>query len=101
MIVQICSQTDPGLERSQNEDAVAFDEAIGLCILCDGMGGHNAGEVASGMASAFIKTDMRETLAETAKDREPGAVQAAIAKSVEKANSAIYNMSRTNSKYSG
>ena len=101
MIVQICSQTDPGLERSQNEDAVAFDEALGLCILCDGMGGHNAGEVASGMASAFIKTDMREALSEASKQREPGAVQAAIAHSVEKANSAIYNMSRTNAQYSG
>lgn len=101
MIVRICSQTHPGLERSQNEDAVAFDEAIGLCILCDGMGGHNAGEVASGMATAFIKTDMRETLAEAAKNREPGAVQQAIAQSVEKANSAIYNMSRANAQYSG
>jgi protein phosphatase len=101
MIVQICSQTDPGLQRSQNEDAVAFDEAIGLCILCDGMGGHNAGEVASGMAAAFIKTDMRETLSESGKQREPAAVQTAIAQSVEKANSAIYNMSRTNAQYSG
>ena len=101
MIVQICSQTDPGLERSQNEDAVAFDEALGLCILCDGMGGHNAGEVASGMASAFIKTDMRESAAVAARNREPGAVLAAIAQSVEKANSAIYNMSRANSQYAG
>ncbi len=101
MIVQICSQTDPGLERSQNEDAVAFDDTLGLCILCDGMGGHNAGEVASGMATAFIKTDMRESPVVSGKNREPGAVQQAIAQSIEKANSAIYNMSRTNAQYSG
>lgn len=101
MIVQICSQTDPGLERSQNEDAVAFDAAIGLCILCDGMGGHNAGEVASGMATAFIKTDMRETLSESSKQREPAAVQNVIAQSVEKANNAIYTMARNNAQYAG
>ena len=101
MIVQICSQTDPGLERSQNEDAVAYDEALGLCILCDGMGGHNAGEVASGMATAFLKSDMGESPALSGKVREPAAVQAAIAQSIEKANSAIYNMSRANAQYSG
>ena len=101
MIVQLCSQTDPGLERSQNEDAVASDETLGLCILCDGMGGHNAGEVASGMASAFIKTDMRETLDEAARRREPAAVQQALAESIAKSNSAIYNMSRTNPQYAG
>jgi protein phosphatase len=101
MIVQICSQTDPGLERSQNEDAVAYDDALGLCILCDGMGGHNAGEVASGMAAAFIKSDMRASPAVSGRRRESGAVQQAIAQSIEKANSAIYNLSRTNSQYAG
>ena len=101
MIVQICSQTDPGLARAQNEDSVASDESLGLCILADGMGGHNAGEVASGMAAAFIKTDMRESLAEAVKSRDPAEVQRAIAQSVDKANSAIFNMSRGNVQYSG
>lgn len=101
MIVHICSQTDAGLARAQNEDSVAFDETIGLCILADGMGGHNAGEVASGMAAAFIKSDMRASLTDASKDIKPGEVQQAIAQSIEKANSAIFNMSRTNPHYSG
>ena len=101
MIVHICSQTDPGLHRSQNEDAVAYDEALGLCILCDGMGGHNAGEVASGMASTFLKSDMGESDALSAKVRDPAAVQQALVQSITKTNSAIFNMSRSSSQYSG
>ena len=101
MIVHICSQTDPGLARAQNEDSVAFDESIGLCILADGMGGHNAGEVASGMAAAFIKSDMRAWLGDAGKGVKPADVQAAIVQSIDKANSAIFNMSRTNPHYSG
>jgi len=101
MIVHICSQTDPGLARAQNEDSVAFDESIGLCILADGMGGHNAGEVASGMAAAFIKSDMRAWLGDAGKGVKPADVQSAIVQSIDKANGAIFNMSRTNPHYSG
>jgi serine/threonine protein phosphatase PrpC len=100
MIVQICSETDPGRERSQNEDSVAFDAATGLCILADGMGGHNAGEVASGMAAAFIKSEMRTVLA-GANRMAPIAVKEAIAHAINQANFAIFNMSRTNPQYNG
>ena len=51
MIYEICTQTDPGLARENNEDAVAFEVETRLCILADGMGGYNAGEIASGMAA--------------------------------------------------
>ena len=101
MIVKIYSETDPGRERSQNEDSVAFDAATGLCILADGMGGHNAGEFASGMATAFIKSEMREALTSAGKTLTPVYVQQALAQSIEKANSAIFNMSRTSRQYAG
>src|SRR5579872_2040800 len=42
--------TDPGRVRANNEDTIAFDAALGLVLLADGMGGYNGGEVASGMA---------------------------------------------------
>ena len=50
--MNICGRTDVGLKRSQNEDSIFFSgEALGclpnLFIIADGMGGHNAGEVAS------------------------------------------------------
>jgi serine/threonine protein phosphatase PrpC len=101
MKVQICTETDPGLERAQNEDAVAFDAATGLCILADGMGGHNAGEVASGMATAFIKSELRDWVRKAGKRANMSEVQSALLQAVDKANSAIFNMSRANSQYSG
>ena len=46
------SATDTGRARNNNEDSIAVDEASALMVLADGMGGYNAGEVASGMATA-------------------------------------------------
>ena len=43
-------RTDPGLARENNEDSVTVDEPTRLAILADGMGGYNAGEIASGPA---------------------------------------------------
>lgn len=42
--------TDIGRRRLSNEDAFLADDALGLYVVADGMGGHNAGEVASGEA---------------------------------------------------
>lgn len=41
--------TDRGLKRSSNEDALFLDDRKGLFVVADGMGGHNAGEIASRM----------------------------------------------------
>jgi hypothetical protein len=47
-------QTDTGRVRDHNEDTIAYDADIGLLVLADGMGGYNAGEVASGIAVKTI-----------------------------------------------
>ena len=60
--LQIVSETDPGMVRSHNEDSVASDVSRGLVVLADGMGGYNAGEVASGMATTVIVTEMQNVL---------------------------------------
>jgi serine/threonine protein phosphatase PrpC len=52
--------TDQGKARSNNEDAICVDAELGLIIVADGMGGHQAGEVASGMAVSTIPEHFRQ-----------------------------------------
>ena len=58
MIYQFSSHTDPGLARENNEDSVTYDAPTSLTVLADGMGGYNAGEVASQMATSFISAEI-------------------------------------------
>ncbi len=52
--LDLAVRSDPGRLRPHNEDAVFGDASLGLAILADGMGGCNAGEVASSMATALV-----------------------------------------------
>jgi len=45
--VESAGITDVGRKRKGNEDALFLDDALGLYVVADGMGGHRAGEVAS------------------------------------------------------
>ena len=53
-ILDVANRSDPGMVRAHNEDSI-FVDGSGLAILADGMGGYNAGEVASGIAVSVIK----------------------------------------------
>src|SRR6266478_1352174 len=67
--------TDTGKVREHNEDTIAFDPDIGLLVLADGMGGYNAGEVASGIAVKTIVNLVREQVDRedlNLQDRESG-----------------------------
>jgi protein phosphatase len=52
--IAIAQVTDTGRVRDHNEDAIGSDPDIGLMVLADGMGGYNAGEVASGIAVQIV-----------------------------------------------
>ncbi|MES2363080.1 MAG: Stp1/IreP family PP2C-type Ser/Thr phosphatase [Pseudomonadota bacterium] len=101
MIYEICTQTDTGLARDNNEDAVAFDPLTNLCILADGMGGYNAGEIASGMAAAFIKSEMGRWLSQAGRHANAKEVRRAMEICVENANHSIFNAANSNPQYTG
>ena len=61
MRVAYGAQTDVGLRRAHNEDSHCSDPELGLYVVCDGLGGRNAGEVASGMAVKVIREHLRES----------------------------------------
>jgi protein phosphatase len=56
--------SDPGPVRKSNEDSFISDPALRLFVVADGMGGHSAGEVASGLAVETIAGFIRRTEAD-------------------------------------
>jgi serine/threonine protein phosphatase PrpC len=95
------AKTDPGKMRDNNEDSVASDPANGLAVLADGMGGYNAGEIASGMATAFIKADLGRWLSEVGQKASPAEIRRAMSLCVDKTNQSIFNSANSNPQYNG
>jgi PPM family protein phosphatase len=52
--------TDVGRTREHNEDNFLVDKKLGLFVVCDGMGGHAAGEVASALAVRTLHDEIRK-----------------------------------------
>ncbi len=95
------SVTDVGRRRANNEDSVVFDEATQLGVLADGMGGYNAGEIASGMATALLKSALVHWLSEAPPQAKTGEVKRAIELCVANVNRSIFNAARSNRQYAG
>ena len=100
--LEIASATHPGMVRSHNEDSIAADAEAGLAVLADGMGGYNAGEVASGIAVEYIRTEMKKQLA----THKPEEIDQQIAEKLivdhaTRANSAIFQSAQSQPQYSG
>ena len=85
-------RTDIGKKRKQNEDAAWFDEKRGVFVVADGMGGHLAGEVASGMAIDAVRKM-------AARHKKPSIDQ--IKKTVLGAHERIYQRAQGNAECAG
>jgi protein phosphatase len=104
--LEIASCTDPGIVRSHNEDSIAADAAKGLVVLADGMGGYNAGEVASGMATTVIATEIQNLVEEFQPHRTDPQTGRAYAdrllrEQIAKANTSIFQAAQSQPQYAG
>jgi PPM family protein phosphatase len=101
MTIEIHAAVDPGRARSNNEDSVATDADVALVVLADGMGGYNAGEVASNMATSFIRTELGRWLREANAQATDAEVKRAMDICVDNANRAIFDAANANPQYAG
>lgn len=104
--LEIVTRSDPGMVRSNNEDSVCANSSLGLAVLADGMGGYNAGEVASGMATALLGTELEKAFAEDETCRRDAAAgglwtHEVLKREIARTNDAIYQSARSQPQYAG
>jgi len=104
--LQTASMTDPGRVRDHNEDCIEARPEIGLYVLADGMGGYNAGEVASGMATSLIADGVVDAwnpkdVARLGREQAKARSEQLIRQQIARANTAIFTTSQNNPECAG
>jgi protein phosphatase len=100
-------KTDVGRQRGHNEDAFVSEPDLDLFVVCDGMGGNNAGEVASALATTSLRNFFRATVNGVIPGEElrgdQGLSEAArrLAMGVRKANADVFEISSTRLEHKG
>jgi protein phosphatase len=109
MLVASSGITNVGLKRSGNEDCFSKEDALGLYVVADGMGGHQAGEVASQIAVDLINKSFRRWVEQKAYEDElfgfpdnSVTIQGNyLLSSIRIANRVVYEMSLEHERYQG
>ncbi|MEW8026546.1 MAG: PP2C family serine/threonine-protein phosphatase [Candidatus Thiodiazotropha sp.] len=97
MKFDVAMRTDKGVVREQNEDAIGGDPEAGLLILADGMGGANAGEIASSLTVEMLTSQLIS--AGEAGDTESGRER--LLNAIQDVNQAIQELSQQVPEYQG
>lgn len=101
------AQSDSGRTRSNNEDRHCADPDLGLFVVCDGLGGGNAGEVASALAVETIRRHYAEAMHAPARPPGNGPHSAAspttqcLARAISLANEAIHRSAKAREQWAG
>ncbi|MBW1841054.1 MAG: serine/threonine-protein phosphatase [Deltaproteobacteria bacterium] len=107
VVIESAGISDVGKKRTGNEDAMYLDDELSLYVVADGMGGHQAGEVASGLVIETIRDYMRrvneDADAEELEDSDETLSKPAnqILSGIHLANRGVHEVSKTNEAYSG
>ena len=101
MAYEYSSLSDVGRQRANNEDAVLVDAEHGIVVLADGMGGYNAGEVASALAVDLVMRELRRWLSTSAHRASTRDVRRAMEICVDLANREIFEAANTHAAYAG
>lgn len=103
--LEIVSQTHPGRVRAHNEDSLSCEPSCGLVVLADGMGGYNAGEVASGITVSVLTTEIKHSLQTVRPEEKTEAnedvAEALLRDNVQKANASIFHAAQSQPQYAG
>jgi serine/threonine protein phosphatase PrpC len=94
-------KTHPGLVRPLNEDAIGADPSCGLFALADGLGGYNAGEVASVMAISAVLERLSSALADSQTSELAFTPDEAIYDTINEINASIYNAALNSAAFEG
>ena len=99
--VQFAAATDIGCRRGNNEDSFGYDTQNHLYVVCDGMGGSAAGEVASNLAVRTLIESFATSTSGNVDDATTPSIEDRLLYAVQHANHAVRNMALSNSQYSG
>lgn len=98
------AKTDTGLVRAHNEDSISINPEHGFAILADGMGGYNAGEVASKIAAVVVEESLENQLQQHSFDNpltRSKHIQQAMTDAILRANISIIEAALNEPEYSG
>jgi len=100
--VRIAGCTDTGLQRNHNEDHIGFNQQLGIAVLADGMGGHQAGEIAAHMAVESVLEKLQDLVDQQSATAITGSqILEFVSNTISDSNNMIYQASEVLDEHKG